>query len=175
MEPLLRFLQPATQPLAPEDGRSRYRGTLLGLAVGNALGCPVEGFTASQIRSVMPAGMREIPTEESGKPWDDDLAQAVELGKSLLAKGGFDPDNYLRRLIRWMEESGRGIGIQTHRVLRLAQAGGRGSEAARAVWESSGRRAAGNGAVMRCAPVALRWRRRPQRAGYALRSALRLG
>ncbi|MGD8698815.1 MAG: ADP-ribosylglycohydrolase family protein [Gemmatimonadales bacterium] len=173
MEPLLRFLQPATQPLAPEDGRSRYRGTLLGLAAGNALGCPVEGLTAEQIRSVMPAGMTEIPAEESGVPWDDDVAQTIELGESLLGAGVFDPDDYLRRLIRWMEASGRGIGIQTHRVLSLARAGGRGSEAARAIWESSGRRAAGNGAVMRCAPVALRWRREPTRliedAGHSAR------
>ncbi len=173
MEPLLRFLQPATQPLAPEVGRNRYRGALLGLAAGNALGCPVEGFTAGQIRSLFPRGMREIPEGESDKPWDDDVAQAIELAESLLAAGIFEPDDYLRRLIRWMEESGRGIGIQTHRVLTLAQAGGRGSEAARAVWESSGRRAAGNGAVMRCAPVALRWRRDPIRliedAGHSAR------
>ncbi len=173
MDPLLRFLLPATQPLAPEEGRHRYRGTLLGLAVGNALGCPVEGLTASQIRSVMPGGMREIPEEEASKPWDDDVAQAIELGEALLAGRGLDLDDYLRRLIRWMEESGRGMGIQTHRVLRLAQAGGRASEAARAVWESSGRQAAGNGAVMRCAPVALRWRREPIRliedAGHSAR------
>ena len=31
------------------------------------------------------------------------------------------------------------------------------SEAARLVWEESGRSSAGNGSVMRCGPVALRW------------------
>ena len=30
-------------------------------------------------------------------------------------------------------------------------------EAARTAWEESGRQAAGNGAVMRCAPLAIRW------------------
>ena len=173
MEPLLRFLRPATQPLAPEVGCSRYRGALLGLAAGNALGCAVEGLTASQIRSFLAHGVREIPEEESDKLWDDDVAQAIELAESLLSTELLDPDDYLRRLIRWMEDNGRGIGIQTHEVLRLAQAGGHGSEAARAVWETSGRRAAGNGAVMRCAPVALRWRRDPIRliedAGHSAR------
>ncbi len=36
-------------------------------------------------------------------------------------------------------------------------------EAARIVWDKGGRTAAGNGAIMRCSPVALRWPRSPQR------------
>ncbi len=173
MEPLLSFLQAANQPLGSDAGRERYRGTLLGLAVGNTLGCHLEGLTAAQIRSKLPDGLLEIPEDELRQPWDDDVAQAMELAESLLGTGAFDPDDYLQRLIDWMEENGRGIGIQTYRVLRIAQTGVRGTEAAEAVWESSGRRAAGNGAVMRCAPVALRWRRHPIRliedAGHSAR------
>jgi ADP-ribosyl-[dinitrogen reductase] hydrolase len=172
MEPLLRFLKPATRELAPELGRDRYRGALLGLAVGNALGVPLEGQSAERIRADLPEGIKEIPASESEAAWDDDVAQAIELAHCLL-EGPLDIDAYLRRLVRWAEKSGRGMGRQTYEVLVRAKRGARGTAAALAVWEESGRWAAGNGAVMRCAPVALRWRRDPVRlledAGHSAR------
>ena len=172
MEPLLRFLKPATADLDRELARNRYRGALLGLAAGNALGDPVEGFSATDIFDAIPGGVRDIHPSNRGVPWDDDVAQAIELGEELLTVP-FEPDAFLQRLVRWMEESGRGMGRQTYQVLMRAKAGGRTTDAARAVWERSGRNAAGNGAVMRCAPVGLRWRRDPLRlvedAGHSAR------
>jgi ADP-ribosyl-[dinitrogen reductase] hydrolase len=172
MEPLLRFLKPATQALEPEAERDRYRGALLGLAAGNALGGPVEGFSALDISSLSPDGVRDIHPREAERPWDDDVAQAIELAECLL-EGPLDVDAYMERLLRWARESGRGMGRQTYAVLVKAEAGARGTDAARAVWEESGRWAAGNGAVMRCAPVALRSRRDPVRliedAGHSAR------
>lgn len=58
--------------MAP-DLRDRYRGTLLGLAVGNALGGPVEGRTAADIRARHPDGVRDIPADERHQDWDDDV------------------------------------------------------------------------------------------------------
>jgi ADP-ribosyl-[dinitrogen reductase] hydrolase len=172
MEPLLRFLKPATQPLDPEVERDRYRGALLGLGVGNALGGPLEGHSADEIRAGYPDGIRDIDPRESSGPWDDDVAQAIELAEALLEEV-FDPDDYLERLVRWYEEGGHGIGAQTYLVLQWAKAGERGTTPAREVWEHTGRRAAGNGAVMRCAPVALRRRRVPvllvEDAGHSAR------
>ncbi|HSG80823.1 MAG TPA: ADP-ribosylglycohydrolase family protein, partial [Gemmatimonadota bacterium] len=162
MDPILRFLKPAARELDPEAARDRYRGAMLGLAVGNMLGCPVEGFAAADIQEVLPGGVRDIHPIELGKPWDDDVAQAIDLAESLL-EGDFDPDAYLQKLLLWWEAGGRGIGRQTLQVLIRAKAGVRGTDAAWAVWEQSGRQAAGNGAVMRCAPVGLRWRRDPVR------------
>jgi len=172
MEPLLRFLKPASASLDPEVERDRYRGAMLGLAAGNALGVPVEGCSALTISSIPPEQLQDIRWDEAAGPWDDDVAQAIELAESLL-EGPLDTDAYMARLLRWAAESGRGMGVQTYHVLVKAKAGARGTDAARAVWEESGRHAAGNGAVMRCAPVALRWRRDPVRlvedAGHSAR------
>jgi ADP-ribosyl-[dinitrogen reductase] hydrolase len=172
MEPLLRFLKPASRPLDPEVELDRYRGALLGLAAGNALGVAVEGLSALDISSLAPDGLRDIGSDERKRPWDDDVAQAIELAECLL-EGPLDTDAYMARLLRWAKASGRGMGMQTYYVLVRARAGARGTDAARAVWEESGRYAAGNGAVMRCAPVALRWRRDPVRlvedAGHSAR------
>ena len=172
MDPLLVFLRPACAALDRELERDRYRGALLGLAVGNALGVAVEGLSALDIGSMPPESLSDIPPYEAKKPWDDDVAQAIELAECLL-EGPLEADAFMARLLRWADESGRGLGRQTYHVLVKAKEGARGTDAARAVWEESGRYAAGNGAVMRCAPVALRWRRDPIRlledAGHSAR------
>jgi len=160
IEALNAFLQPATREIPRPDARERYRGALLGLATGNALGVQIEGASAKSILAYSPEGIRDIDSDEARRDWDDDVAQAIELGECLLP-GPLDIDDYLTRLVRWAEESGRGMGFQTQKVLFKVAAGATGTTAAQEVWEQSGRHAAGNGAVMRCAPVAMRWRTDP--------------
>ena len=155
---------------APTDDRqvgptteSRYRGVLLGCAVGNLLGIPVEGMDKRFLRSRLPSGIKDIDPEEKHRAWDDDLAQTVILAEALLARDTLDHDDLAQRFVKWAEENGRGIGNLTVRVLREISHGAPALEAARRVWEADGRQPAGNGAVMRCSPVALRWRNDPKK------------
>jgi ADP-ribosylglycohydrolase len=67
------------------------------------------------------------------------------------------------RFVAWARTSGRGIGDLTARVIEALQGGKSPGEAAQWVWERHGGRPAGNGAVMRCAPVAMRWPRAEDR------------
>jgi ADP-ribosyl-[dinitrogen reductase] hydrolase len=139
--------------------QDRYRGTLLGLAVGNALGQPVESWPSETIRWRHPQGVREIDPLGQELPWDDDLAQAVILAEAIMDHDTLGGDDVGARLVAWAESNGRGMGSQTRAVLYALREGMLPSEAARLVWERSGGQAAGNGAVMRCAPVAMRWPR----------------
>jgi ADP-ribosyl-[dinitrogen reductase] hydrolase len=141
------------------DLAHRYRGAMLGVAVGNGLGLPVEGRSKERIKERFPEGVTEIDPAERKRPWDDDLAQTVVLAEVVLERAEIDPDDLGRRLVHWASENGRGIGSQTSRVITQLAAEVKAAEAARSIWEQSGRTAAGNGAVMRCSPVALRWRR----------------
>lgn len=143
--------------------RDRYRGALLGLAVGNTLGLPVEAWPPDLIRREYPGGLREIEPVEVNLPWDDDLAQAVIIAEAILEHDTLGCDDLAARLLEWMESNGRGMGSQTRAVLNMLQRGVLPSEAARLVWEQDGGSPAGNGAVMRCAPVAMRWRLDPAR------------
>lgn len=140
----------------------RYRGVLLGVAAGNLLGIPVEGMSSKDLREIYPQGLRDISPQEKTQPWDDDLAQTVLLAEALLAGNRLSLGDLGERLLRWALENGRGMGNLTRRVLRELDRGTPATEAARLVWEQDGRQPAGNGAVMRCAPVALRWRQQPQ-------------
>ena len=155
------------------DVLDRCRGTMVGLAVGNLMGVRQEGSSRHHILRRYPEGIREIEALP-GYTDDDDLAQAVIVADACLAADRLRVEDLARRFWVWGEENGLGMGGLTKRALthfggaRPQQA--RGTEtrprhpagrpalsAAREAWEESGRCAAGNGAVMRCAPVAVRW------------------
>jgi len=126
----------------------RARGALLGLAAGNALGVPTEFLGSSDaIRAAFPDGIRDIqPGSSAASPFDDDTAMTLLLAEELL-----EPQVNLERLaarwIEWMDADGRGIGVQTRAALQHIRTHGSPPAA------SGGQ--AGNGAVMRCLPVAL--------------------
>ena len=130
----------------------RARGVILGLAVGNLLGLPIEGDSYRHIQRAYPDGVRDIDHREAQRPMDDDLAQAVELGEALV-DGGDYVNAFANRLVVWARENGRGMGILTSQAIRELGAGHAPPEAARILYERNP--IAPNGGVMRCAPVAL--------------------
>jgi ADP-ribosyl-[dinitrogen reductase] hydrolase len=154
------------------DGIDRARGLMAGIAAGNLLGIVQEGWPRRRVAARYPDGVREIAALP-GYPDDDDLAQAIVIAEAAEA-GPLDPDDLGRRLWHWAETNGAGMGGLTGDALeryggsypqRLARnrregrarqpAGMAVREASRAAWKGS---RAGNGALMRCAPVAVRWR-----------------
>lgn len=141
--------------------RGRYQGVLLGVAAGNALGLPVEGCSRNWIQEQFPGGLREVPERLRRQSWDDDLAQTAMLAEALLAGDTLDEEALAGRLVEWASTDGRGIGLLTAAVVRELASGMPVGDAARVIWQRTDGAAAGNGAVMRCSPVALRWRHSP--------------
>ena len=133
---------------------ARARGALLGHAAGNALGVPTEFLgTPAAIAKEFPGGLREVRRRDTAtSPWDDDVAMGVALAEELLEPEP-DLERLTRRWVKWMEEDGRGIGGWTRTALNHIRTHGTPPG------ESGGQ--AGNGAVMRCLPVALRFFRQP--------------
>lgn len=133
----------------------RYQGCLLGLAVGDAIGTTVE---------FADRGTFEALTDMVGggpfglKPgqWTDDTSMALCLAHSLLACKGFDADDQMRRYCDWrndgyMSSTGRcfDIGATVSEALVLYQQTGEPFSG------STHPFAAGNGSLMRLAPVAM--------------------
>ena len=157
----------------------RARGLMAGIAVGNLLGIVMEGWPRRRISREFPEGVTEI-VAMPGYPDDDDLAQAIDIADAATAAGGLDVDDLGRRFWAWAETNGAGMGILTGEVLelyggsyptmRLARSTTTGTvrtpqgmpivEASQQAW-AGGR--AGNGALMRCTPLAIRWRDNPHR------------
>jgi ADP-ribosyl-[dinitrogen reductase] hydrolase len=135
----------------------RARGTLLGLAVGDALGAPLEWLHPDQIRARFGGPLRDMvasPPWERGE-WTDDTAMAVALAESLIDQGGYDEDDVFARYALWARSEPKDIGVTVGAVLGRARSAGEARVAAAAHHRSTGGRSAGNGSVMRTAPIAL--------------------
>jgi ADP-ribosyl-[dinitrogen reductase] hydrolase len=120
----------------------RSIGALLGLAVGDALGAPAEG----KPRDGYP------PISEIGAAGGtDDTAMAVCLAESLVEREGLDERDLMQRFLRWYRTDGKGISTTTRAVLEDFERTGSLAVAGEAA-------NAGNGCIMRLAPVAIRFR-----------------
>jgi ADP-ribosyl-[dinitrogen reductase] hydrolase len=130
----------------------RAIGSILGLAIGDALGAPFEFRRRTQIAFPLPAF--ELPW--NGMPpgtWTDDTAMAMNLWTSLIDHGGaLDLGDVLDRHVTWLASDPPDVGHQTRAALTLAWEGT--AEPARVVFERRGPEvSAGNGSVMYCAPL----------------------
>src|SRR3954453_16969272 len=82
------------------DRRSRYRGALLGLAAGDALGTTLEFRTPGSfepIADIVGGGPFDLKPGE----WTDDTSMALCLTESIVTRGGFDPVHQLETYLRW--------------------------------------------------------------------------
>lgn len=135
------------------DKSDRFRGCLLGLAVGDAVGTTLE---------FRPRGSFEPLTDMSGGgpfhllpgQWTDDTSMALCLAASLVERAGFDAHDQMNRYCQWADTgylSSTGvcfdIGNTVASALRRYRRNGDPYAGA------TDPRAAGNGCIMRLAPV----------------------
>jgi len=146
------------------DRLGRYVGSLVGLAVGDALGTTLEfsrpGTFASVDDIVGGGPFRLLPGQ-----WTDDTSMALCLAESLIEKGGFDPVDQLTRYTRWFREgylSSTGECFDIGRTVRSALE--RFEETRQPYCGTTDAFSAGNGSIMRLAPVPLFFANRPREA-----------
>jgi len=85
--------------VAVADMIARYRGILLGLAAGDALGTTLEfrrPGTFGPIADIVGGGPFNLPAGA----WTDDTSMALCLAESLIERRGFDPVDQLERYVR---------------------------------------------------------------------------
>ncbi len=125
----------------------RVEGMMLGLAIGDALGRPTEGQSPAQ-RAAEHGEVRDyLPTRHSdflplGMPSDDSQLAFWTL-EHLIESGRLRPDRLAKR---FSTETIYGIGQSMLRFVHHARSGG-------VPWHRCGVKSAGNGALMRIAPV----------------------
>jgi len=137
----------------------RARGGLLGLACGDALGRPIEFKSASAISAEHGRLTEMIGHGTWNQPAGtitDDTAQALCIARSLVEQQGFDPEDVAERFVEWYDSGPFDIGMMTTKALRELKHGTAWDKAGREVWERSPEgQNAGNGSVMRCAPLSI--------------------
>jgi ADP-ribosyl-[dinitrogen reductase] hydrolase len=135
--------------------RDRYEGALLGLACGDAIGTTVEFLprgSFTPVRGMSGGG----PFSLYPGQWTDDTSMALCLAESLIAKGGFDPRDQMGRYLNWwrwgyLSSTGNCFDIGMTTKAALARFETTGEPFAGTVDPND----AGNGSLMRLAPVVL--------------------
>jgi ADP-ribosylglycohydrolase len=144
----------------------RYRGCLLGLAAGDALGTTLE--------FEQPGSFEPLTDMIGGGPfnlkpgeWTDDTSMALCLAESLVTQKDFDPIHQLETYVRWWRDGhlsvkGRcfDIGFTTRAAIARFQ------ERRQPYPGSTDPHAAGNGSLMRLAPAPLAFASNPETAIY---------
>lgn len=150
----------------------RYKGALLGLATGDALGTTLE-FRA-------PGSFEPIDDMVGGGPfklspgyWTDDTSMALCLAESLIEQQGFDAADQMTRYVRWWQEghlSSTGSCFDIGNTVQQALQNFRDS--GNPVAGSTDENSAGNGSLMRLAPLPLAFRQNDeQRWQHAVNSS----
>jgi ADP-ribosyl-[dinitrogen reductase] hydrolase len=143
---------------------ARYKGCLLGLAVGDALGTTLEFKSPGSFAPLTdmigggPFGL------EAGQ-WTDDTSMALCLAESLITCEGFNPDDQMQRYVRWWQEGYMSVTGQCFDI-------GNTVREALASYQKTGDpfsgsqdpKTAGNGSIMRLAPVVLAYADQPEKA-----------
>ena len=133
------------------EEKSRFLGTLLGLAAGESLGAGFEFKKQGEFtppKEILGGGIWQ-----PGEPTDD-----VELTLSLLrvvSRGRFSLDDTAQGYLKWFSGKPKDIGNLTKAALQNLKAGEGPEQSGALAWEDGGRKAAGNGSVMCCAPIGL--------------------
>ena len=133
----------------------RYRGALIGLACGDAVGCSVEFYPRGRfvpVTDMIGGGKFRLQPGE----WTDDTSMTLCLATSLVEKGGHDPLDQMQRYSRWFVTGqpgpkSRPVGIGKTVLQSIFRFRKTGEPYA----GDKNPKTAGNGALMRLAPIVL--------------------
>jgi ADP-ribosyl-[dinitrogen reductase] hydrolase len=144
--------------------RNRYRGALLGLAAGDALGTTLEfkppGSFVS-ITDMVGAGPFNLKPGE----WTDDTSMALCLGESLVRMQGFDAEDQMSRYVRWWQDGYLSCTGECFDIgMTVCAALTKYMKTGEPFSGSADPHSAGNGSLMRLAPIPLAYRASPELA-----------
>jgi ADP-ribosylglycohydrolase len=137
--------------------RSRARGAIVGTAIGDALGMPVEGLDPVTIASKF-GRLHSMVAPMSGTwarhthnlrrgQWTDDTQLMLAIGESVVSKGFLDFDDIAKRHVLCLNDP-RGWGKSTLTGIGRIKAGV-------SWWNSAAHDGAGNGTPMKIAPLGI--------------------
>ena len=79
-------------------------GMFIGLAIGDALGAPLEFKEASPPDSILKKYVTGGAHNVSIGEWTDDTSMALAIAKSLIEKETFDADDIMQKFCNWYEK-----------------------------------------------------------------------
>ena len=142
--------------------RDKIRGMFLGVAIGDALGMPVETFSREKIASthgritnyLRPDGHKWFNGRAAGT-WTDDTQLTLVVAESLIRCRGIDVEDLARcHLEHWEREGDLGFGGTTRAALKKLKDGMHWSQSGVTTNPKHGR---GNALPMKISPIGAYW------------------
>ena len=138
--------------------RDKVKGMMLGIAVGDALGMPVETRSAAHIKEKYgriekyeePTGHKYFDGKPAGD-WTDDTVLSLAVANSLIEAGTFDLDSQAKWNAAALDQERGGWGKTTKEALQRIKDGVHWSEAGK---NTEPNRGLGNGGAMKVSPLA---------------------
>ena len=135
--------------------KDKARGMLIGLAIGDALGAPVEvGYTSQDIVALGDKIEYYHEFKYPAGSWTDDTSMALCLADSLIEKEGYDSYDIMEKYMQWWIKGyrssvGHSIGIGQQTAMSLLKY----TKHSTISKNEPKTHKSGNGAIMRLAPI----------------------
>lgn len=85
---------------------ANVKSALLGLAVGDALGVPVEFYSRPELKKKPVTGMRSYGTwNQPIGTWSDDTSMTIAAMESIARLKKFDANDIMKNFVRWLKEN----------------------------------------------------------------------
>ncbi len=132
----------------------KFKGCLLGVGIGDALGIPFEGMLREEIYSKFNDFDNYIANHKQlFKNYSDDTQLTLHTAQALIRGNGFNLNNFINEFILWLDDPPIGPGYGCLSAIKKLKYG--------IDWKKAVSNSGGNGTVMRIAPIGLFYCRDP--------------
>ncbi len=126
----------------------KFKGTLFGVAIGDTLGQPFEGWLRERITSRVHNFENFLKTNKNiFKTYTDDTQLTLHTARALIEGSGFDFDYLIKEYVNWLDDPPIGPGYGCLSSIQKLKYG--------ISWQQAASNSGGNGTVMRVAPIGL--------------------
>ena len=130
------------------DYRDKFLGTIFGVAIGDTLGHPFEGWLRETIYSNFTNFGDFIKDKRKWfTTYTDDTQLTLKTAEALIQGGHFNYDYFINEYVKWLDEPPIGPGYGCLTSIRKLKYG--------IPWEQAASNSGGNGTVMRISPIGL--------------------
>ena len=132
----------------PIDYLDKFKGSLLGVAIGDTLGHPFEGMLRDAIKSNF-TNFEDFITNNRRlfNTFTDDSQLTLHTAQALIQGRGFNLHNFIEEYIKWLDDPPIGAGYGCITAARKLKYG--------IPWKEAASNSGGNGTTMRIAPIGL--------------------
>ncbi|MFX1382454.1 MAG: ADP-ribosylglycohydrolase family protein [Promethearchaeota archaeon] len=126
----------------------KFKGSLMGVGIGDTLGHPFEGILREEIQSKFDNFENYIENHRKlFKTYTDDTQLTLHTAQALIRGNGFNLNNFINEFILWLDDPPIGPGYGCLSAINKLKYG--------IEWKEAASNSGGNGTIMRIAPIGL--------------------